>query len=204
MKIDLFIKDVINLKKILIDGYFDFNLGDDLFIIVLLERFPNTHFYIFANSNYSKVFSNYKNLHIINNNSILFKVMNKFSNLFNRRFYFLLLQKFMDGTLLIGGSLFIQKNKIYKSMIKKLNCEVRNSKYFICGANFGPYYTEDYYQLYKKIFQNCVDISFRDKYSYDLFFDLKNVRLNPDIVFSLKREYFDKKKENCWDFHNEF
>ena len=36
----------------------------------------------------------------------------------------------------------------------------------------------------EKIFKICTDICFRDKYSYNLFKDIENVRYAPDYAFS--------------------
>lgn len=62
----------------------------------------------------------------------------------------------------------------------------KSKPYYLMGANFGPYKDEAYYQQYREIFQNYADVSFREQYSYDLFKDLDNVRLAPDIIFQLK------------------
>lgn len=82
--------------------------------------------------------------------------------------------------ILIGGSMFIQNdNNFQKNLLEKYNFS------YILGSNFGPYLTEEYLEYCKKIFSRAQDVCFREKYSYDLFKDLPNVRCAPDIVFSL-------------------
>ena len=57
---------------------------------------------------------------------------------------------------------------------------------YILGVNFGPYETKEYLNIHKNlIFKNAVDVCFRDKYSYNLFKELDNVRYAPEIIFSL-------------------
>lgn len=51
------------------------------------------------------------------------------------------------------------------------------------GANFGPYKTEEYRNKLASIFNNVQDICFRDKYSYNLFSDVK--RLDMLLIFCL-------------------
>jgi colanic acid/amylovoran biosynthesis protein len=83
-----------------------------------------------------------------------------------------------------SGSIFMENKNI---PLKSLEGEFRlNIPYYILGSNFGPYETEDFLNLYKnKIFKNAKDICFRENYSYELFKNLKNVRVAPDIVFGL-------------------
>ena len=60
--------------------------------------------------------------------------------------------------------------------------------YFILGANFGPYKSEVFKSMYHDFFKKCKDVCFRERYSYELFKDLENVRFGKDIVFSLKQD----------------
>jgi colanic acid/amylovoran biosynthesis protein len=49
-------------KKILVKGYYNYNFGDDLFVKILLDRFPDDHFNIIAPSQYKAVWNNAKNV----------------------------------------------------------------------------------------------------------------------------------------------
>ena len=61
------------------------------------------------------------------------------------------------------------------------------AKYYVLGANFGPFYSKRYLSFYKKFFSNyCQDVCFRDRYSASLFSDVSNVRYAPDILFNVE------------------
>lgn len=61
------------MKKMMVSAYTEFNLGDDLFIKVLCERYPDTRFMIIAPRLYKLVFKDIKNLKVYASNSILFR-----------------------------------------------------------------------------------------------------------------------------------
>lgn len=69
-----------------------------------------------------------------------------------------------------------QRNKILQD---------KSQKTFVIGANFGPYNTQEFFQRYKKFFEKCKDVCFREKASYDLFAENKRVRKATDIIFSV-------------------
>lgn len=106
-------------------------------------------------------------------NKYMYKILKKFS-----------WEKYLAGkfktVVTIGGSMFMERNDSNKdfSMGKK------NNRY-ILGINFGPYKTEKYYQNIHNMLSKVKDVCFREKYSYDLFKDLPNVRCASDIVFSM-------------------
>src|SRR5699024_9958098 len=64
------------------------------------------------------------------------------------------------------------------------------------GANFGPFHDKQFYQEHKQIFSSYTDTCFREKYSYDLFKDLPNVRMAADIVFQLKKPIIPKRENH--------
>lgn len=167
------------MNKIFVYAYMKFNLGDDLFVKKLIERYPSTKFYIVADLKYKRVFKKNKNLRIISDTVYKFKVLNKIKG---RLIYYI--KKECNIVVFIGGSIFMEytewKNIMswYKEMSKNKHC-------YIIGANFGPYYTDEYYFACKKYFQTIDDICFRDKWSYNLFKEYKNIRYAPDILFGL-------------------
>lgn len=175
-------------KKMMINAYTEFNLGDDLFIKVLCERYPDTRFMIIAPRLYKLVFKDLTNLKVYASDSVLFRGINyvfrklKLHNNFLQK----LLGDQSDGTVHIGGSIFMQ-GEHWQEYVEHLEAMRNKSKpYYLMGANFGPYTDEEYVQVHRRIFPEYTDISFREQYSYDLFKDLGNVRLAPDIIFQLK------------------
>ena len=105
-----------------------------------------------------------------------------------------------DAGVFVGGSIFMEIDEWQKQLKDRKEIissfSQNNKSYFILGSNFGPYKEEQFINEYKEIFLHCNDICFRDKCSYDMFKDLDNVRLAPDIVFQLKPKNIKKIKNS--------
>lgn len=174
------------MKKVLLRAYLNYNLGDDIFVKLLLERYKN-NFYIYSKNKYDS-FYNYNNIIYCGTKlSILFdKLMKKFFNIHD--FKETREKKQYDLMAYIGGSLFIE-NEIQdlNFWIKNFNQYKKNIiPYYILGTNFGPYKTEKFKIVFNdNLLKSIRDICFRDNYSYNLFSKSKNVRYAPDILFSL-------------------
>lgn len=182
------------MKKILIKAYAQLNLGDDLFIKMLCERYKDTEFYLFATPEYENLKGiETDNLKILYNDTfakkILFRLGKKVgvSNILED-----LKVKDLDGVVNIGGSIFIENDFSKEDFkIRERNLEF-GKNYFVLGSNFGPYKSEEFKDTYHEFFKKCKDVCFREKYSYELFKDLENVRFGKDIVFSLKQDTVEK------------
>lgn len=177
-------------KKILVCAYFAKNLGDDLFLKILFDRYPNVKWDLLtANRHYLNVFKDYKNVDIIYSYRELRIGKLKFNLFFELNEKILHFKKY-DALVHIGGSIFMQsaawemkfsEREYLVNAFKKFN-----KKTFIMGSNFGPFQSEEFVYKYKRLFTHYDDICFRDNYSYSIFKDLLNVRKAPDIVFNLK------------------
>lgn len=171
-----------NQIKILVRAYINENLGDDLFLKILFERYKDVDFFLIdAAEENCKSFQNFNNVYYIK----LIDVIKK-----NNKFH---------GFIDIGGSIFIQDGNglggFKKRVLISLLLRIRKKKTFILGANFGPYNTNYYKHIYKYYFKLLVkDICFRDKKSYNLFKNLDNVRYAPDIVFQFGNTLNDVNK----------
>jgi colanic acid/amylovoran biosynthesis protein len=186
-------------KKVFIYAYLNYNLGDDLFVKTLCDKYPKIKFITYApDSNYNQVFHEMTNLKLYTNHSWQVKrikdVLRRMKNRNKDRDYVRhVLSYFCNAYIVIGGSLFQQPND---NWIKHCNATefrtIRKRPIFIVGSNFGPFTDDEFYLNYKRIFSKFTDICFRDSYSYELFQDLENVRMAPDILFDLKY----KKSEN--------
>lgn len=171
------------MMNVYLKAYLKKNLGDDLFVKIITDRYPNTNFYSFSLNNYSEKCYN-SNLKVASGIKIkLEKALQKISRgkyRIERRYI-----KDTDSTILIGGSMFIQyKNFLYSNMLEHYN----NKKYYIIGTNFGPYNTEEYKKSVKYFLKDAEDVCFRDQYSYECFKELANIRYSPDIVFSMNTD----------------
>lgn len=192
--------------NILLKLYPRLNLGDDLFLKIICERYPHVNFFLLAKKDYLKS-GRWNNLATYQGSfkdSFLKKLKRvairkywpeKFEKEIQKVFFDQnkdILNK-VDGFVSIGGSIFIQiaedvslDNEIayYHLIESKLKDK---PKYFI-GCNFGPYRSAEYLKKYTGIFEKSTDVCFREQFSFDLFKDLDNVRFAPDVVFGMKAE----------------
>lgn len=176
---------------ILITAYTNLNLGDDLFIKILCDRYKEINFKITATESTAISLKKIKNLEVITSKS---KFGKRFLRKINKYVHENIIAKKTDATVNIGGSIFIQSKKWkFKKMLYQLLI-FNSKKFYILGANFGPFNEKQYLADYAKIFKKVNDVSFRDKKSYDLFSNLSTVRLAPDIVFGLDTEEITTKE----------
>lgn len=173
------------MKKIYINAYTKKNLGDDLFLYLVANRYKNTFFTISDVKYNSKYFP--PNLKI--KKSFLFKALNKILKMLTLDNFSLqcFIKNRFDICLNLGGSIFIENNNL-AFWKKNIHNNLINKKgyNFVIGSNVGPYKNKEFIELLRKdLFSDCIDVCFRDNYSYDIFSELNNTRVSPDIVFSL-------------------
>lgn len=177
------------------------NLGDDLFLKILFERYPNVHFRLMYSKVFPKFVDKFSNVELVRLPEIPiilklpFKILS-FIYSKPRSDYFLKIQKKFFKTqsekndlfLHIGGSIFMQMDKEIPedTACNELIVEAFNNKpKCVIGSNFGPFVTNEFLERHRKLFGKISDICFRDKKSFELFSEMKNIRYGNDIVFSL-------------------
>lgn len=189
--------------NILLRIYPRLNLGDDLFLKIICERYPKVTFHLLADDKYKNL-GDWNNLEVYsgNYNNSLFAKLRRFiyrkffPSLFRRELQDVYEERNreqlnnVDAFVSIGGSIFMERyDNLFRdpeiAYYKLINAIMHNKPKIYIGCNFGPYSTNNYLEEYKKIFEEVEDICFRDKYSYDLFKDVKSVRLAPDVVFGM-------------------
>lgn len=160
------------------------NLGDDLFVKMLLERYPMHNFYMNTRDlKWLDKLNEYENLNVSigeDTDEELYKHdVNEY-----------------DAYIYIGGSIFMEGGKVYNLSEKFYDfvrrCKENNKPFCYVSSNYGPYQTQEYFELSRKNFEKCTDICFRDKYSYDLFKDITSVRYAPDFAFTYEINNEDK------------
>lgn len=154
--------------KIYVDAYLSKNLGDDLFINILTKRYPQHKFYAISKGEKGYNTKNFK----VYSNMYIFKILKKFQ-------WEKYLANHYDTVVTIGGSMFMERGDTNRDF------SMGKNKRYVLGINFGPYKTQEYYNNIHNMLSNVEDVCFRDKYSYNLFKDLPNVRQAADIVFSM-------------------
>lgn len=195
-------------KHILLKAYTEKNLGDDLFVKIICERYKNTKFSIFASykqaEHLQNVLSNLSLVPVLKKNlfskGMLFLCRDWFTSYYKKllekeiHYSFKYIDKKIDGFVSIGGSIFIENRiqKVYRDMelYKFIVHKYPHIFKGIIGANFGPYCSEYFIDEYRGIFQKMDDVCFRDTSSYFLFKNIDQIRVAPDIVFNLPKEIF--------------
>jgi len=191
------------MRKVHLKAYIANNLGDDLFIRIICERYKNTKFLLSGKKEYKNSFQDIKNLIYISEDGKVPKVLNKIYRLYlklikkdksiiNNRYFFItnLISKIIKVNVLIIGSGFME----YHDWRYLVNEEYYDSKPYIIGCNFGPYKSNEFVKKYEGLFENAKLVSFREKSSFELFKGLSNTQYASDIVFSLNHN--DNKNKN--------
>ena len=158
------------------------NLGDDLFVHAITSRYPDVQFYTWADGTEPSAFSAIANLKELDPKSRLVRILGMIRPSLAAR-YKTWLEKRCDTVVYIGGSLFIE----YENWPQILNWwehAAKNYRFFVLGANFGPYTSEAYRARLQEIFDLTQDVCFRDTYSRDKFIGCSRVRYAPDILFA--------------------
>lgn len=171
------------MKKVFIMAYARKNLGDDIFIKMLLEKYKQIDFFMKI-SDYSFLSSlNNSNLHILNGNDTDEELAK-------------MKPEEYDAYVYIGGSIFMEGGKVYNLSPKFFDfvksCKEKNIPFCYISSNYGPYQTKEYLELSRANFDVCTDICFRDRYSYNLFKDIESVRYAPDFAFGYKMPQVSK------------
>lgn len=172
--------------KIFIMAYARKNLGDDIFIKMLLEKYSQVDFYIKVNDRkFVEKLDEHTNLHVLIGEDT------------DEELYKMDVEEY-DAYVYIGGSIFIEGGKVYNLSHKFYDfverCKEKSIPFCYISSNYGPYQSQEYFDLSIKNFKTCTDICFRDKYSYNLFKDIENIRYAPDFIFSYDLKKQDKIK----------
>lgn len=191
------------MKNVLLYGVLSVNLGDDLFFKIILERYPQTRFIIFAPEVYKSILSNYPNCVVVSKSDSVIKIISRFLDFVHLPkslgIYLYLFKKFnIDLFLIAGGSLFIEGNSNLPRLIKnihKLTYVFRKVKICVIGSNFGPCITDGWRKTVEKSLHYVADVCFRDIQSFRTFSSLPNVRWGNDIVFHQAPSYYKEKSK---------
>lgn len=205
-------------KKIYITAFTATNFGDDLFVKVLCDRYPQHRFYIDCYDSEDTAFESIPNLTVLNRGNAKGKWMERLQKYTGKLGFFV--DFAYDAQVYIGGSIFIEfQNELqYNGYFKNLyGSKIRpDIPYFILGSNFGPYHHPEFVEKHKEFFRYQVDdLCMRDRASYELFKDLENVRYAPDVLCTcslpkISKEnliviscIYDQKREESRSFDNE-
>ena len=169
--------------KILLNGYFYQNLGDDLFFHLITERYPQHTFFVPIHGDYAHSYRGKPNVKILPQtkwkrgvDKLLGKISPKLT-ITGR------LTRRTDLGVLIGGSMF-QELPDAQSRIARMPRHPKGQ--LVLGVSFGPHKTQGYVELCREYLKTVTDVCFRDSVSYDHFSQLPNTRLGSDMVFAIQ------------------
>lgn len=166
------------------------NLGDDLFLHIFMQRYPNIKVTLLGESQYP-IYDKYQKF-TLPRLTITERIIRKFISLFNQQRAIDYVERVTDekirntydAYLILGGSMFMQHDssvgyveKMYKYYVDRID------RSFIIGANFGPYTKPEFLSFFTDLFARFQSIVFRDTYSAHLFPDNPVVSTRPDVVF---------------------
>ena len=173
-----------NSKRFFILAYARQNLGDDLFIYMLLRKYPEIQFFInIEKPEHAKLFEDFENITIYQD--VGRKLTKENANEY-------------DGYIYIGGSIFMEGIGVNYTVTEQLlsfmqECKKQEIPFHYVSSNFGPYKTEEYLNLTKEVMKNCASVHFRDRYSSTLFSEISTVHYAPDLAFTYIPEKVEKK-----------
>lgn len=189
--------------QVKVKGYFQGNLGDDLFLELLCERYSEHQFIVCGWKRNKEVYSHIKNVKFIAMDGILsrieaflyrrfiqiIKLCNKAKSPIEYLTEEYIEQKWenkCDCNVLITGSGFCNDKDEFDTLPEKY---IKEQEYYkkspyVIGCNFGPFYYDEYYDMYKILFRSTSDLCFRDKYSANLFSSIPQSRCEADIVLA--------------------
>lgn len=185
-------------KSVYVHFFSEQNYGDDVFVQMLVSRYPNTRFVISGNATDLTAFMGQDNIVIYNENSVAQKINRVIKKLVKIDCLYYVRAFRCDICLTIGGSIFIEpERKHLESYLRDKKCKFYPQKEnMILGANFGPYQDKVFVEFFKKEFAKYDLVTFRDLDSYKKFNTISSVKYAPDILFGLEAIYQEKKVLN--------
>lgn len=196
---------------IYVDCYLEHNLGDDLFLLALLDRYKDNAdilFHVWADSSYRYLQSRYSNIHLHELPNVSGSLLQRQATRRKIMHQKMASVAYADAAVQIGGSIFMEWHggnvrKRLRDYRYWLNWKkwttylyVTPSASFVIGSNFGPWKTKNFKRVMHRLFgRYCTDVCFRDQYSAGLFSDLRNVRWAPDVLFGVTMPHTDKRRQ---------
>lgn len=181
------------MKRVLLRYYDAANLGDDLFVGIIISRYKNE--FLLSRGFLQRTFHSHGNV------AIRQKLIDEYAYRLTRKifsyFRYVVDWSLRSGDLhvYIGGSIFIENDNLSRWIREKNFYRKLNKSYYIIGSNFGPYKSEEFIDIVGDILAGAEDVCFRDKISYEAFKELPNVRLATDVAFTLDTSLYDTKSD---------
>lgn len=163
---------------VFLDAYLFNNLGDDLFVDLLIQRYPDIHFTILSHMYQNPAGNITIRRHKLLRRMIKKSLQNHYANA-------------SRAVITIGGSMYMEPGDKPACLFQP------RVPYYIIGINFGPWHSQGYFQQAQALFGQSRDVCFRDQASWQLFAHLPQARLAPDLLFAWPFAQVQAKKQVC-------
>ena len=182
------IMTVFNKKKLIYVKAFVYgNLGDDLFIKVLTERYPQYNFVLVGAKEFANFYREEKNLVYYSYDTCGYKLLNGASKLIKKCDFITALQKSSKANVYITGSDFIESSSWKPEPENTRNMlNFWNKKLYVLGINFGPFRSQEFLDYYKRLCKKAASVCVRETQSFECLKGIDTVSYAPDVVFNLK------------------
>ena len=169
------------MKRMYVRAYCQSNLGDDLFVLHLAKRYPETEFYLYAIDDNQKAFLDQPNIHLPNSWNRLRRKGRHLLHLAGEPFD----GQGLDGTVVIGGSILWEGAPL----------DFGEAPCFLIGPNCEKDYSPAFRLRLTEALGQIQSCCFRDRASFDQFSGLLNVTWAPDVLFDYDARVHVKKGE---------
>lgn len=169
-------------KRVFVYYYDKINLGDDLFVRFLADRYPGVRFYIWTDGRNIETFRDVPNISVVAGDGPITKFLGRLRDSFPPR-YKTFLENRCRVHVYIGGSIFMEY-PTWRYFVQWWQYRADKFRFYALGANFGPYRTEEYREKMEASFAYMQDVCFRERYSCGLFPRNQAVRYAPDILLA--------------------
>lgn len=174
------------MKGIKLYAYFAGNLGDDLMVRILRQRYPGVQFY-------SETWQDVPGIVTWESLQQKHGRLNHLLNILTgdrwKDVYMDAVRKHYDRkcvcSVYIGGSVYMQRTDTATQLAQEER-KLCNGPLFVMGANFGPYREAAFPEGFAGYFRRCAGVTFREKASFSLFQNCGHVAYAPDVVLNLR------------------
>lgn len=160
--------------------YSRYNLGDDLFVRIVSERYPSVLFKV-PTGQVIQGLSNVKRSNLLAD--LAYRIISKITG--DYLLHMSELTRKSDLMLFVGGSIFIEQNNLQTWRREARFYQKLSIPYYIIGSNIGPYTSFDFLEIVRGILVGANDACLRDGVSYSQVKDIQSTRLATDIAFTL-------------------
>ncbi len=171
---------------VFVDFYDYQNVGDDLLFVTLANRYPHVKFVFIEDQTDGATFARLPNVRRLRKIRYVDGLLQRLRiplrvNTLRRR----LLVKRSQLVVRLGGSLYMEREGWQKNAARDEALLGARLGTFFLNGNFGPWRSPEFLATYERIFSGALDVTVRDTASLEQLRAVPQVRLAPDMLFSV-------------------